>query len=238
MAKLKLLTKKEVDVAKAKDRSREVAEGRKLAESVDRLREVRAEEEVSLEKFRQKSLTTIHNEITELSTKKDELVSEVSRLTSEAKALRIPLDSEWRRLRNEQSQLNEQRLEFDLNVHTFGVSQRDFNEQFAEFQLDKRKLEFDRLNLDASLGSARRKDEQAQENLVETQKIHESETKNQAVLNKRIKEQERGLVIRTKEIGAKQKLLDTKEEELRIKELQLLDREGTLARNIKRYGNR
>ncbi len=66
MSRVKLLSKREIDVAKARDRQREIAEGTKLAQRVDGLRELAADEEKSLNDFRIKTLTAINEETTPL----------------------------------------------------------------------------------------------------------------------------------------------------------------------------
>ena len=56
---IKLLSKSEIDKAKNADKAKEIAEGLKISRKVDSLRELMADEEKALEKFRSESLFAI-----------------------------------------------------------------------------------------------------------------------------------------------------------------------------------
>ncbi len=99
MSRVKLLSKREIDVRKAQDRQREIAEGTKLAHRVDGLRELAADEEKSLNDFRIKTLTAINEETTPLFKERDELLNELVALRDERKGLLKPLDDEWLKVR-------------------------------------------------------------------------------------------------------------------------------------------
>lgn len=99
MSRVKLLSKREIDVRKAQDRQREIAEGTKLAHRVDGLRELAADEEKSLNDFRIKTLTALQEEIDPRIIERDELLNELVALRDERKALQKPLDDEWLKVR-------------------------------------------------------------------------------------------------------------------------------------------
>jgi len=75
---MKLLQKSDIVKAKALDRKMEIDEGVKLSRRVDTLREVHANEEASLDRFRRETLKAIHDEVTTESAKLDTLRSEVA----------------------------------------------------------------------------------------------------------------------------------------------------------------
>lgn len=77
---IRLLNKRDVDVAKARDRQIAVAEGLKLAQRVDGLREVSASEAVALETWRRETLSAITEDITATTSVRDGLQSEVKGL--------------------------------------------------------------------------------------------------------------------------------------------------------------
>lgn len=81
MSKVRLLTKREVDVAKAKDRQREIDEGKKLADRVDALRRMAVEEEQKLELYRTQALSTIQEDINAKIIERDILLKEIKRLS-------------------------------------------------------------------------------------------------------------------------------------------------------------
>lgn len=95
---MKLLSKSEVAKAQADAKKREIDEGLKLARKVDNLREIKAQEEASLEKFRKDTVSKINEEITALTSQRDTLTSEVAQLKKERKKLMEPLDGEWEKI--------------------------------------------------------------------------------------------------------------------------------------------
>lgn len=82
---MKLLSKSDVQKAKSLDRQREIDEGLKLARRVDALREIAAAEESSLAKFRIETIAKIHDEISILAAKRDELQIEADSILENAR---------------------------------------------------------------------------------------------------------------------------------------------------------
>lgn len=104
---MRLLDKREVDTAKATDKKREVDEGKKLAKTIDNLREVKAQEEASLTKFRRETVKTIHEEISRKTEERDALKRENDILKEERAILQEPLDKAWEDYHNAKAQLDE-----------------------------------------------------------------------------------------------------------------------------------
>lgn len=77
MGNLRLLSKSEIERAKNSDKSKEIAEGLKISRRVDGLRELQAQEEQALGKFREKTLEEINKEITEAIKERDEVLKEI-----------------------------------------------------------------------------------------------------------------------------------------------------------------
>lgn len=92
---MRLLARKDVDAAKALDRQREVDEGVKLAKKVDTLRELQAQEEASLLKFRDNSLTEIVGDINLKIAQRDDLEARIIQKKEELLKLSGPLDRAW-----------------------------------------------------------------------------------------------------------------------------------------------
>lgn len=92
---IKLLPKSEVAKAQAAEQKRHIDEGVKLARRVDNLREVAAQEEASLERFRRETLAKIHVETAQAKEERDTVRKEVAELKEERKKLMRPLDKEW-----------------------------------------------------------------------------------------------------------------------------------------------
>ncbi len=95
MSKLKLLNRRELDSAKAKDRQKEIDEGKKLATRVDILRRTVADEERTLDQFRVTTVASIQTEIDGKIKEKDKLDEELAVRREERKALLKPLNAAW-----------------------------------------------------------------------------------------------------------------------------------------------
>lgn len=81
---MKLLSKREIDASKALERKLEVDEGRKLAEKVDMLRRLYAEEQAKFARFRDETIHAVLGEIRILIEERDSLRSKVRQLRTEA----------------------------------------------------------------------------------------------------------------------------------------------------------
>lgn len=110
---MKLLQKSEIQTLKARDFVREAQEGKKLAEMVDRLREIKAQEEASLTNFRVKTLAKIHDEITQEQEKLATLKGEVKTLEERRKDALKPLDEIKKQIAREREFLDERSKSLD-----------------------------------------------------------------------------------------------------------------------------
>lgn len=82
MSKVRLLSKRDIDQAKAQDRQREIAEGVKLAKRVDELRGTLSKEESQAQLFREAATKQIQAEIASLLNQRDALKKEIIDLTT------------------------------------------------------------------------------------------------------------------------------------------------------------
>ena len=80
---VRLLSKDEIAKAQNSDKAREIAEGLKISRRVDSLRELMADEETKLEKFRVETLSSIKKEINDLTNEKEALQPEIEKLREE-----------------------------------------------------------------------------------------------------------------------------------------------------------
>lgn len=139
---MKLLTKKEIDQRKAAEQTREVDEGRKLAKSIASLREIRANEEASLERFRRENVTKIHEEITKYAEERNALAKEVGDLKKEREELKKPLDEEWERLEEERgifigerNECREHEKQLDIRDEMLAKRSRDLDNRDTELAI-------------------------------------------------------------------------------------------------------
>lgn len=235
---MKLLDKSEIHKAKGQDRQREVAEGLKLANRVDNLREIHAQEEAALEKFRQESIKKINDEIVKKAKEKDALIKEVFQLQEERKKALEPLTEEAERL---------QALRKDVETTRSEVASRKEAVYLAEAQVSDEKLqlreEIARVaeerhrshallqEADTERTNARRTRENAEATLAQA-------LSERAQSAKELEEERQRLAAQKESQDIIQAKLASEERELNARRLQLIDREKILERNIKRYGRR
>ncbi len=106
---MKLLTKSDIDKAKANQQKKDVDEGLKLARRIDNLREVAVQEEANLEKFRKTKVASLSAEITQLEAIKDSFTGEISQLKRERRALMKPLEAEWAEIHKEKASIRKRK---------------------------------------------------------------------------------------------------------------------------------
>lgn len=145
---MRLLSKQEIDQKKAIEKQQTVQEGLKLAKNVDRLREVRADEEASLAAFREKTLKQIHEETEEARKERDSLKEEVRKLKKERQDALKPLTEEMalceqkRRSNSEKHErLRKMELELDGRDSESAAIRRDAKLELERGETFKREAE-------------------------------------------------------------------------------------------------
>lgn len=232
---MKLLSKREIDKAKAVDRQREIEQGVKLATRVDTLRETASEEEANLTKVRVASVAQLHAEINPLMDQKEQLISDIRELENLKRIAQIPLDAEWEKVRKEKESLNG--LEERLSHREHSLAERSQQVEAGEKELaieKERAAEYTHLaaqdrasasnSLDAAHESAAEMRNQAQ--IV----LSNAELKETAALRREAK-----VAVREREVKMKDEYLTKRELDLIATERLLRDREQVLERNLKRY---
>lgn len=133
---MRLLPKKEINIKKAEAQRIEIEQGKSLAKRVDRLREVAAAEEQSLEQFRTKTLEQINTEITGLSEKRDLLVIEVRDLEEKKTLALQPIDKELTELDEKKQELTALDKEIQGKIDTLNRVIAQANELSEKAQKD------------------------------------------------------------------------------------------------------
>lgn len=118
---IRLLNKREIDKRKADELKRDIDEGLKVARSVDALRELRADEDGGLQKWRREAIAVIHSEIQVKMREKAELYREVKELREERRTALDGIDAERDRLDDKESDLAQkahklERFKLDLDA--------------------------------------------------------------------------------------------------------------------------
>jgi len=156
MTKPRLLTKRELDVAKSQDRANELREGKKLADRVDGLRELAADTEKELQERKEKLLKSIQGEVNAKIAVRDSLDTEIAERKTKLEELRKPLDAEWEQIgqiRNdlhvETLQLEEREMNLKSGIALNIQRERDNEEEHKKLQHEKDLAQKDRLDADA-----------------------------------------------------------------------------------------
>lgn len=231
---MRLLTKTDIQQKKAGARKLEIDEGKKLSQSVDRLRELKVFEEKSLEAFRVRSISAIHSEIKKESRRRDVLRKEVKALEEKRAEALKPLDAEWQIVNDEKILLGD-RLELvkdrEKAVYT--------KEAEVEATTKEAKKVLDHATTKSTTATKMLKKALARE--VDTKKLHEQATKirNDATAYK--EDNEKVLLKREDEVAVRERTVELKlanitddKAKLEAGWKLLNDRTAKLERNLKR----
>lgn len=231
---IKLLSKQEINQRQALQKHAEIEEGRKLAQRVDNLRELAVEEEASLASFRAKTLKAINEEIKKATLEHDAILNEV-------KALRGKLEtgfSELEKAKNE-VKLKEQDLvsrekQVEERIKLIKQKEKQLKKDFEENLTMASRLEYAQNRLlkinaeaDAKIQTANDMFDDAELRRGQVDRLYQRVTEELHHKDITVASKERDLIIRAGH-------LDERTEALRVKELQLIDREQTLEREYAR----
>lgn len=231
---MRLLPKSELTKAIASEQKMTVDEGAKLARRIDSLREIAAQEEVSLEKFRRETVAKIHEQITKLAAERDEIEADVALAALDLKEKRKPLDKEWEKVVEERKELESRGEKATLRENFLRDEEEAVRRDCKEVEIELTKANQYRL-----LGESRLRDaEQAAEKAELAQKAADVAEKEA----KELKEStEREVTHRISVVESLEKNATVRETELAAREKELVDglrllkdREAMLERNLKR----
>lgn len=230
----KLLEKSQLTAAKNKDTAREQAEGMKLARRVDSLREIAAQEEAALKKFRDQTLAQIKADIEKESKPLQELRKEVVILQQSRQDALKPLTEEKNEILSLREQLHKETQV--LNAYREDIKKRELS---VDHNLKEAENEYQRANeyqrrqaqylqdTDVSRRNAEEYLKQAEEKKERASKL------SQEILIE-FASRDMQLAASERRIEMKDKAQNEREQELNQRETRLLDREKMLERNLKR----
>jgi len=230
----RLLKKSEVDQAKALDRQREINEGLKIAKRVDILRETHAQEETSLQTFRQKTLAEIHEEITKKTEERDNLADEVRKLERRKEEALKPLTEEQESLSKQRTSLEKERVSFDREQERLRVLIKTADDAVYKAKLERDKAEDDRKRSAALLLEANEAKELAKEALKEAKEQREIATEVRKSAEEGLLQRELAIASVERDLKNKAENLAKIEENQRSRERALEDKYATLLRTEQR----
>ena len=223
---LRLLNKRDIDSAKARDKSQAVAEGLKLTKRIDGLRELTAETEASYEKFRNETLQAVQKEIDRKIDERDALDPLIEKKKQELLTLSGPLDQAWMYyVKSEKARIDETRSALASRVVELGQKTAEYTSLTAETAKERESYLEGQENNATLLKEARTVKAEAEQAASEARNkasalLQEAENKlNQA------KKREESTKTREQNVLLHEQTLKRKEDELETREMNALAKE-------------
>ena len=234
---MKLLRKTEVIALKERERSREAAEGIKLARKVDELRELQSNTEKKLNDFRSSSLQAITEEIKNLGTQRDILVTEVSSLKKKLDTMLPGMGTKRQELNKKENELHALEDSIKIRKKEAEMAEIDVAEAQKELTDSLARAKTDEERANSLFRAANEKDGASTQAMNRAKAIENS-------ISWQKTEQERVFADKEAILRAKEAQLSEKEDYL-TKELQsikqervkLADRNAMLDRTLARLKN-
>lgn len=231
---MKLLDKQTIVTLKSGERKKEIEEGVKLARKVDLLRETSAKEEINLSKFRIEALKKVQSDIDVLINEKNVLQSIVATLQLERKALLIPLDKEWDRVKKEKIEIEERERVVEKVNEKLKIKEIELSNKSTRLQIEESRIIDLKTQGILKLNEIERFNQEASQLLINTQVVYnknliDCESK-QRFLDMKTQE----LMYREIDLDSKQQNTERENEYIAIEKIQLADQRATLERALKR----
>lgn len=231
---IKLLSKQEVSQRQAEQQRAIINEGVKLAKRVDALREISANEELSLAKFRDTTLREIKKQTDIAQNERDMLIGEVSELRKELSEGTARLDERENHLNDIATKLSEQQKQLHIGNTALISLTQSIKTQEKEVKTVAQKLKnvWDVLvEYGKTIGERYAESiellKQAQQKADTIQRLASS-------LEEELKVRDIAVASRERDVTIKEERILRTFKEQRERELQLRDREFTLEREFKR----
>jgi len=234
---IKLLSKQEINQKQALQRHAEIEEGRKLAKRVDNLRELAVQEEASLASFRANTLKSINQEIKKASKEHEAILNEVKTLRGELETGFSELEKAKNEVKLKEQDLVSRENQVEERIKLVKAKEKEIKKGFEENLTMASRLEYAnerllKINMeaDAKIQTANDMFDDAELRRGQVDRLYQRVTEELHHKDITVASKERDLIIRAEH-------LDERAEALRVKELNLIDREQTLDREFKRLKN-
>lgn len=231
---MKLLSKPAINSAKALERSLEISEGKKLAESVDKLRCLRSDEEANLKKFREQTMKTVRAEIDAAINKRDAIKTEVAWLEDLKKKALEPVNLKQQELfdREEAVLKRENAASATRAEHIETLGQID--EARLELKGETRQLDEKKEAVEKLLKEAQALDKQARERKRAAEALYDEAAQKSNQIAEALLKRELDIAARERDTKNRNEHLDRVQKELNARERGIIDKEETLSRELKR----
>jgi len=231
---MKLLEKSEIAKGRAIEQSREIDQGKKISGYVDKLRELKVNEEQALEKWRRESLSSIGEEINELSGKRDEIKIELVYLRQELSKESPLTRKERQNLEKLKQSLGEKEKYLDEYQEKLSLYEIDLLESKKKMEDALKRARADQQTALRNLKSSETKQIEAQNRLHSSKSIEERSLQ-------RKKEVDEELFLRKSALIAREEAVEEQEIENGViskqnstEKIQLADQRATLERALAR----
>lgn len=231
---MKLLQKSEIDAAKVADKKREIDEGTKLAKRIDSLREIAAQEETALAKFRSETLKNLNDEIVPKVAERDSLDGQIKTRKDELIELQKPLDSKWEEIKNREK-------EIDLRESSVSGRELSAKEQEKKLILAREDVEktitraaLDKAISEAHIHTAKAATDRANRALEGATKAAKDVLEITRLEEIKLTHREEMVSAREGDVTIKETDLSTREKALADGWILLLDRQAMLEQELKR----
>ena len=231
---MRLLTKSDIDQKKAIEVRQAREEGLKLARRVDSLREVQAQEEKSLQKFRAETLATIHEETKEAAEKRDTLKAECQALEDARRNALRPLTEELAHIEREKTALRREKETQDVRHKALETREKGVAASENSASLELSRAFDERRRATEFLAEAEFHARESRLAHAETEAIRDSVREMKRDVENDLRIRDTALAAQERSQQLRSQSLDKRESNLAVEWKKLEDREATLKRNLAR----
>lgn len=231
---MKLLSKPAINSAKALERSLEISEGKKLAEKVDQLRELKAQEERNLIKFRDEMKKKILGEIDVLINKKSALQTEVAWLQDVKAEAKKPVDKKEKQFAEREAVLNERDADLVQRKVELVEEKRQLKLAREALERDIAALEPEKKETKRLLKEAQQVEKDARAKAREADALYQSATERSNQIAEALLKRETNIAAKERDLKNRSQHLDRVQDQLNVRERAIIDREETQGRELKR----
>jgi len=231
---VKLLQKSEIANLKAKQSSREVAEGVKIATRVDGLRELWSKTEQDFENYKTSTLAAIQKEIDAREKKKEVLTGELRQLQSKYDSLMPDISTKRTELAQFEKKLISWEKKLEKREDEAALSELDVADAMKKAEDARlRDEENERISRNV-LFQANQKKSEAQNTLDTARKIQENAYRIKKETEDALALREFSIKAKESELLSKELLITNVQKELEVEKVRVNDMRETLLRSMQR----
>jgi hypothetical protein len=235
---IRLLSKQEIHQRQAQEKHLVVSEGVKLAKRIDTLREIAANEESSLASFRNKTIKEINEQTQKAIMERDAVLSEVNSLREELALGTQILDKRANELNDYSNHLTALKIDLDKKISELETKEANLENAIRaikeeEVRLAGRIEQINHLKEDTLAKHLEAETSLAYARTVETTALSIKEK-----VENELYTRETEVASRERDVMIKEERIENTAKALRERELQLIDREQTLERELLRLKNK